>query len=129
MGFFVRKALLAAVVAVSLFYHAAALATNFTSVEYDEESDKLIVVIAYRGTHDGHQFSVQWGECRPLDDERSQIYGLLVDSDPMDRAHQEFVHRLEIDMSTFSCRPARVTLRTAAGFNRSIDVPAPKKPK
>lgn len=111
---------------VVLSYHAPVAATNFTSVIYDEKDDKLVIAIAYRGTHDNHQFSIEWGECRRLDDDRFQAYGLLVDSDPMDIARQNFSKILEIDMSSYPCRPARLTVRTATGFNRSLDLPEPK---
>lgn len=107
-------------------YHAPVAATNFTSVIYDEKADKLVVTIAYRGTHDNHQFSIAWGECRRLDDDRFQTYGLLVDSDPMDLARQNFTKVLEIDMASYPCRPARLTVRTATGFNRSLNIPKPK---
>lgn len=111
---------------VALAYHAQVGATNFTSVIYDEKEDKLVITIAYRGTHDRHQFSIAWGECRRLDDDRFQTYGLLVDSDPMDSARQDFSKVLEVDMASYPCRPARVTVRTAAGFIRSLDIPKPK---
>jgi hypothetical protein len=127
MGFRYQSVWIATAALVALVYHAAASATNFTSVVYDEKADKLIITIAYRGTHEDHNFSIQWGECRPLDDERFQTYGLLIDSDPMDTARQEFSKTLEIDMASYPCRPARLTVRTASGFNRSLDIPKPKK--
>lgn len=121
-----RHVLLTILAMACLLYHAPAPATNFGSVTYDEKLDKLIVEIAYRGTHANHAFSIEWGECRRLDDDRFQTYGLLVDSDPMDLAHQEFSKVLEIDMTSYPCRPATLTLRTATGFNRSIEIPKPK---
>lgn len=126
MKSWLRNMPLIAAAMTALVYGAAAVAHNVTSVKYDEEADKLIVEIAYRGTHENHDLSVQWGECRQLDDERKQTYGLLVDNDPMDPARQDFTKTLELDMASFPCRPARVTIRTAAGFNQSIDIPAPK---
>lgn len=122
-----RHVLKVTVASVGILYLAQASATNFTSVVYDEKLDKLIVKIAYRGTHGDHQFSIQWGECRRLDDDRFQTYGLLVDSEPMDLARQEFSKVLEIGMISFPCRPAKITVRTAAGFNRSIEIPKPKR--
>jgi hypothetical protein len=122
-----RNMMLLGVAMTALVYGAAAVAHNVTSVKYDKENDKLIIEIAYRGTHENHHFSVQWGECRQLDDERKQTYGLLVDSDPMDPARQNFTKILELDMASFPCRPARATIRTATGFNRSVDIPAVTK--
>ena len=39
--------------------HFSASATNFMSVAYDAETDELIVEIAYRGTHENHNFTIQ----------------------------------------------------------------------
>jgi len=127
MGFRYRHVWMATAALVALVYHTAASATNFTSVAYDEKADKLIINIAYRGTHENHNFRIQWDECRRLDDERFQIHGLLIDSDPMDLARQDFSKTLEIDLASHPCRPARLTVRTASGFNRSLDIPKPKK--
>ncbi|HET9867139.1 MAG TPA: hypothetical protein VFQ06_07605, partial [Nitrospira sp.] len=49
-----------------------------------------------------------------------------MDSDPGDLAKQEFSKVLEINLTGHPCRPARFTLRTATGFNRSIDIPKSK---
>lgn len=122
-----RRSLLLAVAAASFALHAASSAANVTGLEYDAKADRLIIKIAYRGTHANHAFSVEWGECKRLDDERSQTHGLLVDSDPKDPARQEFSKVLEIDLAKYSCRPAKLTIRTDAGFLRSVDIPAPKK--
>lgn len=122
-----RSSLLLAAASAALAYSLEATAHNFTSLVYDEKTDTLVVAIAYRGTHEDHEFSIEWGECRRLDDDRSQIYGLLVDSDPWDHARQNFTKVLKINMRTHSCRPSKLTLRTAAGFNRTVNVPKAKK--
>jgi hypothetical protein len=110
-----------------LFYCMPASAILVNQLVYDADEDKLVMVINYRGTNEEHEFSVQWNECERLDDEHSQILGVLVDSQPNDHARQEFTHKFEVDMSGFSCRPAKVTIRTSAGYFMSVDVPAPKK--
>jgi hypothetical protein len=117
-----RGLFLAAVLACSF----EAAAHNLTSLVYDEKTDTLVVEIAYRGTHENHAFSLQWGECRRLDDDRSQIDALLIDNDPMDPARQEFTQVLKVSMSGHPCRPSKLTIRTAAGFNRTVDVPKAK---
>lgn len=101
-------------------------AANVVDLNYDAGRDQLVIQLVYRGTHPDHVFSIQWGECRHLDEQRSQILGLVVDSDPKDPAREEFSKRLEIGLAQFSCRPAKVTIRTDAGFLRSVDVPAPR---
>lgn len=121
------KGALFAVTLALLTCSCGATAHNVTSLVYDEQTDLLVVEIAYQGTHEHHEFSIQWGECRSLDADRSQIYGLVVDSDPTDRARKSFSTRLKIDMSSYSCRPSKLTLRTAAGFYRSVDIPKQKR--
>lgn len=105
-----------------------AFAVTVTALSYDPVEDQLVMTIAYRGTHEDHNFSVQWAECQRLDDARSQILGLLVDSAANDLARQNFTKELKVDLRGFACRPAKVTIRTSAGFFASVDIPpAPKK--
>jgi hypothetical protein len=110
----------------ALLYIAPAAAISVTALTYDPAKDQLVLTIAYRGTNPDHQFKVQWDECKSLDGERMQILGLLVDSQPDDLARAEFTKPLHIDLRDFSCRPAKVTIRTSAGFFTSVDVPAAK---
>ncbi|HEY0939316.1 MAG TPA: hypothetical protein VGE08_04375 [Steroidobacter sp.] len=110
---------------LALCYSTAASAISVTALRYDAAKDQLVMTIAYRGTNPDHKFSVQWDECKRLDDERSQILGLLLDSQPDDLARQNFTTSLKIDLRDFPCRPAKVTIRTSAGFFMSVDVPAP----
>lgn len=116
-------------VLAALFYGAPAAAVTITGIAYDAAEDRLVMSIAYRGTNPNHQFSLQWTGCKRLDGQRRQILGLLVDTQPDDLARQEFIKPLEIGLSSFTCRPAKVTIRTSAGFFTSVDVPArpPKK--
>lgn len=102
----------------------AATAITVDALHYDAANDQLVMTIAYRGTNPDHKFTVQWDECKRLDDERSQILGLLIDSQPDDLARQNFTTPFKIDLRDFPCRPARVTIRTSAGFFMSVDVPA-----
>ena len=105
-----------------------ALAVTVTALSYDPAEDQLVMTVAYRGTHENHDFSVQWNECKRLDDARSEILGLLVDSAADDLARQNFTKQVKVDLEGFNCRPAKVTIRTSAGFFATVDVPpAPKK--
>lgn len=108
-------------------YCAPASAITIDGLAYEAEKDQLVMTIYYRGTNEDHRFTVQWTECNRLDDERSQILGLLIDSQPNDLARQEFTQELKVDLAGFTCRPAKVTIRTSAGYFMSVDVPAPKK--
>lgn len=110
----------------AFLYLAPAGAVSVTVLTYDASKDQLVMTIAYRGTHPDHEFNVQWDKCTRLDDERMQILGLLVDSQPNDRALQEFTKPMRIDLRNFSCRPSKVTIRTSAGFFTSVDIPAAK---
>jgi hypothetical protein len=110
----------------ALLYAAPAAAILVAALTYDAAKDQLVMTIAYRGTNPDHQFKVQWDTCKKLTEERMQILGVLVDSQPNDLARQEFTKPLRIDLRDFSCRPAKVTIRTSAGFFTSVDVPAPR---
>lgn len=112
---------------LALCYSAPASAVTVPHIAYDAAKDQLVMTIAYRGTNEAHRFSVQWTECKRLDDERSQILGVLVDSQADDLARQEFTQQLEVSLKDFACRPARVTIRTSIGFFTSVDVPARPK--
>jgi len=98
----------------ALLYVAPAAAISVTALTYDPAKDQLVMTIAYRGTNPDHQFKVQWDKCTRLDDQ------------PEDLARQEFTRPMRINLRDFSCRPAKVTIRTSAGFFTSVDVPAPK---
>jgi hypothetical protein len=113
---------------LALFYCTPASAITVNGLIYDAEKDQLVMTIAYRGTNADHEFSVQWAECDRLDDERSQILGLLIDNQANDLARQEFTKQFEVELAGFTCRPAKVTIRTSDMFFISVDVPAaPKK--
>lgn len=110
----------------ALLYVAPAAAITVTALTYDASKDQLVLAIAYRGTNPDHEFKVQWEACTQLNNDRMQILGLLVDSQPNDLARKEFTKPMRVDLQDFSCRPAKVTIRTSAGFFTSVDVPAPK---
>ena len=110
---------------LALFYGSPASAITVNGLRYDAAKDQLVMTIAYRGTNPDHEFSVQWAECKRLDDERSEILGLLIDTQPKDLARQNFTKSFKVDLRDFTCRPARVTIRTSAGFFTSVDVPSP----
>lgn len=112
---------------LGLLHALPAAAVTVTALSYDPAEDQLVMTIAYRGTHENHDFSVQWTECKRLDDARSQILGVLVDSAASDLARQNFTKQVKVDLQGFACRPAKVTIRTSAGFFASVDVPPPLK--
>src|SRR5687768_9219889 len=87
----------------ALLYVAPAAAVSVTALSYDAGKDQLVLTIAYRGTNPDHKFTVQWDACKKLSDERMQIFGLLVDSQPDDLARQDFTKPMHIDLRDFSC--------------------------
>lgn len=117
---FPTRAVVCAVLAA--FALKPAGADNFGGVHYDPNSDQLVVRMIYRGTNPDHTFSVRWGKCRPLGDQY-QIAGEVLDSQWDDRARRDYSKILRIPLKNFACRPARVTLRTAPGFNYTLEVP------
>jgi hypothetical protein len=109
---------------LTLFYGGAASAVTVPQLVYDAAEDQLVLTIAYRGTNPDHRFKVQWAECKRLDDARSQILGVLLDDQADDLARQEFTQQLNVSLEDFTCRPAKVTIRTSDRFFTSVDVPA-----
>ena len=100
-------------------------ATNILELKYDEKLDQLVLLIAFRGTHADHRFTLNWDECRDygFDDAEHQISATLTDSDPSDRADTEFKRTMKVPLASFECRPAKVTIRTTANFFRTVLVP------
>jgi hypothetical protein len=113
--------LLASVLAVS-----DARADNFKSARFDPQRNQLIVEIVYRGTNPDHTFHLNWGECRPLDQERGmwQVAVDVLDDQWSDAALNDYSRTLKFDLSNLRCRPARVTLRTAPRFYYTLTIPA-----
>lgn len=103
-----------------------AVAMNFVTLEYDEAADELTFVIAYRGTHENHDFTIAWEACRPLGEDRFQIFGKVIDSDPRDPAREEFKKEVKLSLKGFECRPSRLSLGTFYNHIRTIDIPASK---
>lgn len=118
---YLRICLVACLAAV--LYVAPAAAVSITALSYDPGKDQLVMTIAYRGTNPDHEFTVQWDACKRRGDERMEIFGLLVDSQPNDLARQEFKKPLRIELRDFTCRPSTATIRTSAGFFASVNIP------
>lgn len=117
----VKVALLSLVVAMS----RAAMADNFADVRYDPGDDTLVVSMAYRGTDPNHVFSLKWGRCKgSLSGGGREIVAEVIDSQWRDEALHDFVKTTRFPLSGLSCRPAKVTLRTAPRFYYTIQVPA-----
>jgi hypothetical protein len=123
-GLLYRTRYWAACLLLALLHATSASAVTIEGLRYDEAKDQLVMNINYRGTNPDHEFSVLWAECRRLDDERSQILGVLMDSQANDLAREDFTKKLEIPLKDFTCRPAKVTIRTSTNLFWSVDVPA-----
>lgn len=95
------------------------MADTFGPVHYDPKSDQLIVTILYAGTNPDHRFTVQWGQCRKLEQQGApvnQITLSLLDNQYLDQARKSYTKTVRVPVGTLSCRPARVTLRTSPFF-------------
>jgi hypothetical protein len=103
-------------------------ADNFKSARYDPQRNQLIVQLVYRGTNPDHTFHLNWGECRPLDQEHGmwQVAVDVLDNQWSDAALNDYSRTLKFDLSKLPCRPARVTLRTAPRFYYTLTIPAVK---
>jgi hypothetical protein len=113
--------LLASVLAVS-----NARADNFKSARFDPQRNQLIVEMVYRGTNPDHAFHLNWGDCRPLDQEQGmwQVAVDVLDDQWSDAALNDYSRTLKFDLTKLRCRPARVTLRTAPRFYYTLNIPA-----
>jgi hypothetical protein len=110
--------------ALYLLALSAAQAATFSSVQYDPNTNELVVTMVYDGTNPNHQFSVQWGTCRPLgDDGNHQIVANVLDSQWDDTAQQPFTTTVRFSLAGVNCRPATITLRTAPRYEYTLQVP------
>ena len=120
-----RAFLLIAVTIALMTDTAVVMAANFGPVRYDANSDQLIVTMIYDGTNPNHQFSVQWGPCRKLDQPaRQTIEASILDDQWNDAATKTYTETVKVPLATLSCRPATVTLRSPPDFYTSVDIPA-----
>jgi hypothetical protein len=103
---------------------SAAHADNFSSAHYDARTDELVVTLFYRGTNPNHTFQVQWGECQKLGRNGRQIAGDVLDNQWNDAALRDYRITVRFKLTTLTCRPARVTLRTAPRFFYTVYIPA-----
>ena len=100
-------------------------AASFGSVHYDPAGDQLIVTMIYDGTNANHHFSIQWGDCRKVDQPAHQTIDVsILDDQWNDAATKTYTETVKVPLATLSCRPATVTLRTAPDFYTSVDIPA-----
>jgi len=103
---------------------AGVQAATFSSVNFDSSRNELVVTLNYGGTNPNHQFSVQWGTCRPLGNEGNhQIVAVLTDSQWDDAAQQQFTTTMHVSLAGVNCRPAAVTLRTAPKYEYTLQIP------
>ena len=126
-----RRALFAAMLGVAAATPSnMAAADNFANVYYDAKTDELVVTMRYRGTNPDHTFSLQWGECQtPADAGTSEIVGQVNDSQARDAARQDFKTTTRFGLDDLTCRPVKVTLRTAPRFYYTLQIPARTAPR
>jgi len=126
-----RHVLIAAMIGVAAAtLPNAAAADDFANVYYDPQTDELVVTMSYSGTNPDHVFSLQWGECRTsANSSLSEIVADVNDSQSRDAARQEFKTTTRFSLENLTCRPAKLTLRTAPRFFYTLQVPAPSTPR
>ena len=110
--------------AVFIFAVGNASADSFGRVAYDPKADELILTMIYRGTNPDHDFSVQWGECKALPAGGNEVSGEVIDSQARDAARQDFRKTVHLSLAGLTCRPAKITLRSAPRFLAALRIPA-----
>jgi hypothetical protein len=102
----------------------AAFADRFVNAYYDAQTDELVVTMSYRGTNPDHTFSLQWGECRNSPDSgANEIVADVNDSQWHDAAHHDFKKTTRFSLENLTCRPAKLTLRTAPRTYYRLQIP------
>jgi hypothetical protein len=123
-----RALLLIAVIVAMATETTAVMAANFGSVSYDPNGDQIIATMIYDGTNPDHHFSVQWGNCRKLDQPDHTAHQTIdvniLDDQWNDAATKPYTKTVKVSLASLSCRPATVTLRTAPDFYASLEIPA-----
>ena len=123
-----RAFLLVTVIVAMTTGTTAVVAANFGSVSYDPNSDQIIATMIYDGTNPDHHFSIQWGNCRKVDQPDHAVHQTIdvsiLDDQWNDAATKPYTKTVRVPLATLSCRPATVTLRTAPDFHASLEIPA-----
>ena len=100
-------------------------ADTFARVHYDAQTDELVATMIYMGTNPDHAFTVQWGACQaPSPGGRIQeITADVLDSQWDDAAIRTYRKTVRFSVANLSCRPAKLTLRTAPRFLYTLLIP------
>jgi hypothetical protein len=102
----------------------AVFADRFVNAYYDAQTDELVVTMSYRGTNPDHTFSLQWGECKnSANGSANEIVADVNDSQWHDAAHQDFKKTTRFSLDDLTCRPAKLTLRTAPRTYYRLQIP------
>jgi hypothetical protein len=103
----------------------AAYADTFFTAYYDPQGNDIVVTMTYRGSNPDHQFSLQWGTCRPAGSEGTdhQVVAEVLDSQWNDNAQQSYTKTVRFSLANVACRPATVILKTAPHFEYTMRVP------
>jgi hypothetical protein len=98
---------------------------TFSAAHYDPKTDELVVTIVYGGSNPDHQFSVKWGECQivPGGGNMHQTVLDVLDSQWNDASQQTYTKTVRFSLAGVSCRPAKVTLRTAPKYEMTLQIP------
>jgi hypothetical protein len=112
--------------AATLFTFAlGAQADNFENVQYDKQTDQLVVTMVYRGTNPNHNFSLKWGECQVREsDSLPGVTAEVLDDQFDDAAEQDFKKSVRFSLTDMPCsRPANLSLKTAPRFFHTLTIP------
>ena len=120
-----QRHLLSWLILAATLFAPAAEADNFETVQYDKQTDQLVVTMIYRGTNPDHNFSLKWGECRvPESGGLPGVTAEVLDDQFDDAAEQDFKKSVRFSLTDMPCsRPADLTLKTAPRFFYTLTVP------
>jgi len=100
-------------------------ADTFASVHYEAQTDQLVATMIYMGTNPDHAFTVQWGACQAPSQggQIQEITADVLDSQWDDAAIRTYRKTVRFSVANLSCRPAKLTLRTAPRFLYTLLIP------
>jgi hypothetical protein len=101
------------------FSVSLAQAAFIQDVNYNSESQTLLVAVNFTAGLKPHSFYLNWDACQIVD-ETQQIAARLIDTGWDDTGTENFSSVLSFDLSQLSCRPAMLTIRSGLHSHKSI---------
>lgn len=84
-------------------------AATLQAVQFDQDSQQLLITVSYQGGLKPHSFSLLWDACQVVHGAQ-EIAARLIDSGWDDTGTSEISQQLSFDLSAQTCKPAMLHL-------------------